>query len=239
MHPLLPVHVAAGSVALLSGYAALSLRKGGAWHARAGTWFFGSMLVMGLTGTIIALALPERGTATIGILTAYLVATSWRSATRRDGKAGRFEVAGIFVAFACVAALLALGLLGLREADGRVDLLPAAVHFPFAALAFLAAALDTAFVLRGRLSRPQRIARHLWRMCTALLIAAFSFFIGQQSRFPEALQGSYLLLIPPLAVLAAMLFWIVRVRFIGAFGKWARPVRAERGIARELVSENA
>lgn len=226
MHPLLPVHVVAGSVALLSGYAALSLRKGGPWHARAGSWFFGSMLVMALTGTVIALALPERGTATIGILTSYLVATSWRSATRRDGNAGRFELAGIFVALACVAALLALGLLGLREPDGRVDLVPAVVHFPFAALAFLAASLDTAFVLRGRLSRPQRIARHLWRMCTALLIAAFSFFIGQQNKFPEAVQGSYMLLIPPLAVLAAMLFWIIRVRFTRAFGRWAPAARA-------------
>src|SRR5688572_24076248 len=91
MHPLIPIHIAAGTVVLLSGAAALSLRKGARRHAQAGTWFFLSMLVMAGTGSIIALAMPERGTATVGILCCYLVATSWMAATRRDAVAGRAE----------------------------------------------------------------------------------------------------------------------------------------------------
>jgi hypothetical protein len=109
--------------------------------------------------------------------------------------------------------MLSFGLIGAGAANGRFDSLPAAVHFPFAALAALAAALDLNFILRRRLSARQRLARHLWRMCTALLIAAFSFFLGQQKVMPVAIQGSPWLFVPPLATLAAMIFWLVRVRF--------------------------
>jgi hypothetical protein len=224
VHPLIPFHVAAGSVALIAGGAAMIARKGAARHARAGTWFFLSMLVMTGTGTVIAFAKPERGTAVIGILTCYLVATSWRSARRRDGRSGRFEVAGLAVALGCAAAMLTIGLLGLREPDGRLDLLPAAIHFPFAALAALAAAFDLNFILRGELAGVQRVGRHLWRMSAALLITAFSFFLGQQDVMPKFIQGSPLLFLPPLAVLAAMIFWIFRVRFSRAF-HWALPRR--------------
>ncbi|HEX8622296.1 MAG TPA: hypothetical protein VF718_10015 [Allosphingosinicella sp.] len=210
-------HVAAGSVGLVAGAAALSVRKGGPLHARAGTAFFAAMLAMGGSGAAVAASIPERGTAVIGLFTCYLVATSWRTARRRDGTAGGFELAGLAAALACAAAMLAFGLVASASPDGRFDSLPAGAHYPFAFLAALAAGLDLNFLLRGRLDRRQRIARHLWRMCAALAIAAFSFFLGQQDEFPAAWRGLALWFAPPFAVLAAMVFWIFRVRFAPAF----------------------
>ena len=131
----------------------------------------------------------------------------------------------------CAATFLALGLIGANSPNGRFDSLPAVVHFPFAALAALAAGLDLNFILRRRLSGVQRIARHLWRMSVALLIAAFSFFLGQQDEFPRAMQGSFVWFLPPLATFAAMVFWLLRVRFSKAFRKFP-PGRAERELAR-------
>lgn len=216
-------HVAAGSVGLLAGAAALSAGKGGRLHARAGTAFFAAMLAMAGTGAAIAAWGSERGTAVIGLFTCYLVTTSWLTARRRDGLAGGFERAGLAVALACAAAMLAFALLASASPTGRFDSLPAAAHYPFALLAALAAGLDLNFILRGRLARHQRIARHLWRMCAALAIAAFSFFLGQQDEFPAAWRGLPIWFVPPLAVLAAMVFWIVRVRFTAAFGRPAAP----------------
>jgi uncharacterized membrane protein len=230
MHPLIPFHIAAGGVALIAGAIALVARKGGRSHGRIGGWFFFAMLAMAGTGSIIAFAKPERGTAMIGILTCYLVATSWMAARRRDGRAGWSEIAGLAVAMACAAALLTIGLLGLREPDGRLDILPAPVHFPFAALALLAAALDLNFILRGEISGVQRTGRHLWRMCAAFLIAAMSFFMGQQRSMPILIQGSPLLYLPPLGVLASMVFWIFRARFSRTF-LWVTP-RLAPGTAR-------
>jgi hypothetical protein len=67
-------------------------------------------------------------------------------------------------------------------------------------------------IARGGVSGAGRIARHLWRMCTALLIADFSFFLGQQQFFPALLRGSPVLLVPELVVLVLMIFWLIRVR---------------------------
>lgn len=180
------------------------------------------MLTMAGTGAIIAAMKPERISAVVGVLTCYLVATSWRTARRRDGKAGRFELGAVAVALGCAVVQLRFGFMAL--AAGRLDSLPPQPAFAFAFVAALAAALDLNFILGGGLSNAQRIARHLWRMCAALLIAAMSFFLGQQKVMPAGWQGSPLLFLPPLGVLAAMIFWQLRVRFSRRFGAWpARP----------------
>jgi uncharacterized membrane protein len=233
MQLLILVHIVGGSIALASGGAALTLRKGSPLHARAGSWFFASMLVMTVSGAIIAGLKPERGTAVVGLLTAYLVVTSWVTARRRSGVAGRFELGAFAFASACAIAQLSFGIQGLNSPTGLVDSLPAAVHFPFAALMALAAALDLSFILRRRLTPAQRVARHLWRMSAALLIAAFSFFLGQQKVMPDFIQGSPLLFVPPLAVFGSMLFWILRVRFAKA---WRRGPRQAAVAAREAAA---
>jgi len=233
VNPLLPIHIAGGGIALIAGAAALVLPKGSRLHARAGTWFFAAMLVLAGTGAVIAALKPERISAVVGVLTCYLVATAWRTARRRDGKAGRFELAALAVALGCAAVQLRFGFMAL--ATGRLDSLPPQPAFIFAGVAALAAALDLHFLLGGGLSNAQRIARHLWRMCAALLIAAMSFFLGQQKVMPAGWQGSPLLFLPPLAVLAAMVFWQIRVRFTRAFGAWPR----RRGAAPALPAREA
>lgn len=237
MNPLTLVHVVCGSLALLAGAAALSVPKGGRWHAKAGTLFFGAMLVMALTGATIAALRIERGTTAIGILTAYLVATAWTAARRRDGTSGRFEAVAMLLALGCAAAMAAFGAIALSSPAGRFDSLPAAAHFPFAVLAALAAALDLNFLLRGAVSGRQRIARHLWRMCAALAIAAFSFFLGQQDEFPAAWRGLAIWFVPPLAVLAAMIFWLLRVRFAAAFRHLLPRQKPRAGPAMALAPE--
>jgi uncharacterized membrane protein len=211
--PALIVHIVGGTVALSAGAAALWFRKGGTGHARAGTIFFGAMFVLTASGWLIASLKPDWGTAAIAIFTAYLVVSARVSARRRDGKPGRIVFVGCGVAIACALAFLWLGLFG----GTRPNALPPAADFPFAGLAALAVALDLNFILRGAAAPPQRIARHVWRMCTALLIAAISFFVGQQKVMPVSWRGSLLLLMPPLTVFVLMLFWLMRLRFGPSF----------------------
>lgn len=92
MNAVLIAHVAGGLVAMLTGAIAIAARKGGSWHASAGTWLFGSMLVLGVIASILARfkAPPEAGIS--GILVCCFVATSWVAARRRDGTTGRFEI---------------------------------------------------------------------------------------------------------------------------------------------------
>ncbi|MDB5722464.1 MAG: hypothetical protein JWP15_3082 [Alphaproteobacteria bacterium] len=225
--PILFLHIAGGTGGLLSGAAAMALPKGGTAHARAGSLFFASMLLMTTAGAAIAIGKPDRITTVMGVFTFYLVLTAWVT-VRRDGKAGGFE--RFAFAFGCAISLayLAIGMAASRLPGGRIDGLPGAIAFVFGSVAALATALDLSFLIRGRLSARQRIARHLWRMLTALFIAAMSFFLGQQKVMPAFVRGSPLLFLPPLATLAAMAYWLVRLRLAGAARRlpWIRAIDA-------------
>jgi hypothetical protein len=206
---ILIFHILAGSTALGSGAVALCFRKGSRNHARAGTLFFGAMLAMAASGLAMAAVEGERETAAVAALTAYLVLTAWWTARDRDGRARRFDR----YAMALPAALSVMLLLFAFDAvtHPRPEVPPQGL-FVFAGLAALPAALDLSFVIRGRLSGPQRITRHLWRMCMAMLFASFSFFQGQAHVFPAAVRNSFLLFVPTLGVLAIMLYWIAKTR---------------------------
>lgn len=220
MNPLTLFHIVAGSAALLSGGGALVVRKGGRSHARFGTVFFVSMLAMAGSGAVIAALAPERITAMVGVLTCYLVATAWTTARRRDGKAGGFEITAMVAAAAIAATQYMFGQMAGAAPNHRLDSLPGGVAHGFAALAAFAAAMDLNYILRRGATGRQRITRHLWRMCTALLIAALSFFLGQQDEFPKEWRGHFLWMVPPLAVLAAFVFWGFRVRLGQKFSRW-------------------
>ena len=224
MSVLTLVHIIFGSTALLAGAGALAFRKGGRLHAKAGTIFFAAMLVMALTGSMIAAFIPERGTAIIGLLTSYLVLTSWWTARHRNGRAGRFELFAFAAALAFASTMGAFGAMASAGATGRLDSLPASAHYPFAVVMLIAAAGDLNFLLRRTLGGRQRVARHVWRMCAALFIAAASFFLGQQDEFPQALKGLPIWFVPPFATLILMVFWLFRVRFAKAWA-WALPRR--------------
>lgn len=208
----LTVHIAGGSLAFAAGTAALCLGKGGRAHAQAGTLFFWAMLVLLLSGFALAVAGSHGSVAVGAILSLYLVATARAAARRRDGAAGRFELAALAVAIGCVLAQTAFGLLAAASASGRLFGYPAAAHFVLAAIAALFALLDLNFIRLRRASPAQRVGRHAWRMGVALFGAAGTF-LGQQ----KLVQPSPLLFVPLLAIVGAMLYWLIRIRFAGAF----------------------
>ena len=213
MNILMWVHIAGGIVALLSGTAAVAFRKGGPVHARAGTWFVASMLVLGVTASILEAFRDPPGSPVGGIMVCYFVLTSWVAARRRDGVAGRFEIVACAFALTMAALMVWGGLTG--------ETTPAGVGpiFALGGVCLLAGLLDLNVVLRRKLSAAQRIARHLWRMCVALFIATGSFFLGQQDALPRAVRGSPILFVLAFAPFAVMAFWLVRVRFGKAIGR--------------------
>jgi uncharacterized membrane protein len=217
--PLLIVHVSAGCLGILSGAAALSVRKGERLHRAFGTVFFLSMLTVSTLAVYLAIfapptaagGAPPSASVSIGILTIYLVATAWMTVRRTEGSIGRFEKGALFVALSVTAALLIFGLHAASIPTARPGgYVP---YFIFASFAAFAAAGDLRLILRGGISGVRRIARHLWRMCFALFFAASFFFLGQQKVMPVYMHGSPLLLALGIAPLLVMIFWLIRVRF--------------------------
>jgi hypothetical protein len=208
----LVAHIAGASLGLLSGAAAMSFRKGGRLHRAAGNVFFVSMLTMSAIAAVVAPLLPDRVSAIAGILTFYLVATGWVTARRKERTVGLFDYGAFLVALGVVAADVTFYVWAVNSPTGKLDGAPPQSFYVIGALAALAAGLDLRMIVRGGVVGAQRVARHLWRMSAALFIAVTSFFLGQQQVFPASMRGSPVLFVPVLAVLGAMIFWLIRVR---------------------------
>ena len=191
---MVQVHIVMGLLALLAGFVALFARKGGRLHRRSGMLFVAAMVAMLGTGAILSfLVVDEPGNGIGALFTIYLVVTSLLTVRRRVE-----DVREITLALAC----LAIGL-GLAQVMlGAMFIAPVMLGCGIA---------DLRLLKQGSLAGGRRLARHLWRMTFALWIATASFFLGQAKVLPEPLQNFWLLSIPVLAVLSAMVYWLSRV----------------------------
>ena len=221
--PILLLHISAGMVGMVSGAAALILRKGSSRHALVGKVFVASMLTMAATATYLAILKHQDSNIGGGILTFYLVATAWLTARRKDGETSIFDWGALLVP-------VALGLLtwlqgvrmiqaGSQEGNFRVGM-----SFFIGTVLLLAGVGDLRMLLHGGVFGKQRIVRHLWRMCFGLFIATGSFFLGQGSKiFPSIFRQSPLMLIPAFLPLLLLIFWVFRVRFTNAYKRMFVP----------------
>jgi hypothetical protein len=89
---------------------------------------------------------------------------------------------------------------------------PAGNYLFLGSIALIAAVGDVRMLVRGRISGARRIARHLWRMCFALFIAAASIFLARAHVFPEIFRRTGALVLLSLLPLILMIFWLFRVR---------------------------
>ena len=220
--PLLFLHIIAAVIGLLSGFMAVVLRKGSGLHGAAGTVFVVSMLCMSTTAVYIAAFLhPVAINVVAGLLTFYLVSTAWRAAKHRELRAGVLDLGALLFVLAVGLGAITVAVEAAGSASGSRDGIPAPVYFIFGSVALLCAIGDTRMFLRGGVSGGRRIARHLWRMCLALLIATLSLYPGQAKLFPMWLRETNLLFVPHIFLIGTLIFWAVRMR---------RRSRAERHV---------
>lgn len=223
--PVLLVHICAGTLGLLSGTAALCFRKGSRPHVLTGRVFVVSMLIMAVAAVDLAIVKHQPNNVGGGILTFYLIGTAWLTAKRRDGKTSRFDWVALLIPLVLGTLTWFSGVEKMRSPGPPADGVPAGMHFFMGSVMLLAAAGDARMLLRGGIFGTQRMARHLWRMCFALFIAAGSFFLGPSNRplrllsavgiakyFSPALFSTSLYLILSVAPLILLIFWLIRIR---------------------------
>jgi uncharacterized membrane protein len=213
MRMTLFIHILAGGLGLLSGFIALYAAKGASLHRKSGLIFVYAMLTMGCAGFLIAAIRSVAPAINIpaALMTSALVASALTTVRPPSRWTRGVDVAAMVVA-------LAIGMIDLTFAfeavanGGSRNGMPAFPFFLFGIVGMLAFAGDVRMMRSGPLKGAYRIARHLWRMCFALFIAALSFFIGQAQVFPKPIRIMPLLAMPILAVLFTMLYWLWRVR---------------------------
>ena len=208
------LHILGGSVAILSGAVALTVRKGDTAHRMSGTVFFLAMLMMTAIAAPLAALKPDRLSLVGAIWTFYLVATAWLTVRREDGRIGLAETLLPYLALAATAGAIVFGLQAWQARPAPFDGYGSGVHVMFAVfggLALFSALLDFRVISNGGVAGTHRIARHVWRMCTGTFMATGSFFLGQQKVMPVFMKGSPTLLALALAPFVAMIFWLLVV----------------------------
>jgi len=209
---LLPVHITAGATALATGFIALYAMKGGSTHRRVGLGFVYAMIVMGLTGAVIATWQRHYGTASGGVLTAYFVVTALATVRVIPGWSRSLDVSLMLVALAIGLTSLGLGIAAAVSPSGRREGLPPFPFFMTATVAILASVGDFRVIRAGGLLGTRRLARHLWRMLWAFWVATGSFFLGQAKVIPKPIRIMPVLGVIAIIPLVAMLYWLWRVR---------------------------
>ena len=219
---ILVFHICAGIVALLSGAAAMSFRKGSPRHRLAGDVFVISMLGLGASGATMGFMRHEALNVAMGILTCYLVTTAWRTARHGEEEAGIFDWGALMVPLAVGATLVIKGLQVVHDQPRLHKGVPVPAYFIFGSIALLFAAGDVRMFVRGGVFGAQRIARHLGRMCFALFIASASLFLARPHLFPAFLRKTHVIFLLGILPLILMIFWLFRVRFTNTYKR--RPV---------------
>jgi hypothetical protein len=228
--PILLVHICAGSIGLLSGTAAICFRKGSPRHVMAGRVFVASMLAMAIFAVYLAIVKHQPSNIGGGILTFYLIGTAWLTARRRDGQTSRVDWIVLLIPLALGTLTWINGIKVVRSGASSIDGVPVGMNFFMGTVMLLACAGDVRMLMRGGISGTKRIARHLWRMCFGLFIAAGSFFLGPSNRplrllsamgigqhLPMTLFSTTLYLILTILPLILLIFWLMRVRFTNAY----------------------
>lgn len=235
MHMLLPIHIAAGALAMIFGFAALFVRKGGTIHRRSGMLFVWAMVVMGVTASMLEFV-QGAGVANLvaAVLSIYFVGT----AVTTVRPPSRWTRAINIVALTVAIALALLSIVGGAKGINTPGLSPGGVPFRtigvmsfiLAAALLLAAAGDVRIMRFGPLKGGRRLARHLWRMCFALFIAAGSFFSIRERVariLPELFTSGPMRALPIVVLFGMMFYWLWRVRRTGALSRISTRVNAQ------------
>ena len=217
---LLPIHIVAGALAIILGAIALSVKKGGTAHRRAGMLFVYAMIVMGVTASILefmkSAAVSNLGAA---ILSLYFVGTALTTVRPPTRWTRAIDASALTVAVLLALLMMLGGVTGISKpglSSGGVPFRTIAVmSFILASVLLLAAAGDVRIMRSGLPRGGPRLARHLWRMCFALFIAAGSFFSIRErvaSVLPEPFTSGPMRALPIVLLFGAMFYWLWRVR---------------------------
>jgi hypothetical protein len=160
-----------------------------------------------------------------GVFTFYLTLTAWLTARRKDGQTAGFDWLLLLMPLALGTLTWMNGISIVRSGVDSPDGVPVGMSFFMGSVMLLAGAGDVRMLVGGGVVGAKRIARHLWRSCFGLFIAAGSFFIGPSNRplrllssaglgqhLSPALFSTTVYLILTILPLLLLVYWLLRVR---------------------------
>lgn len=209
---LLIFHILAGSISIVSGFIAMSSRKGKKSHTKAGSIFLIAMLAMCLSGAALSIWSAITITLLVSLLTLYLVATAWRASARFKQTVSWADAIGFILVSSIAVSFFYHGHLASVSPTGTIDNISigSTPYFVFGFLSLFAGLRDLSFILKTKRSIKQAQPAHIWRISIALFISTSSFFTGNPQVFPEWFNQSFIAPVPEQIVFLVMLYYLAR-----------------------------
>lgn len=215
----LGLHITAGIVGLIAGFAVIFLQKGSVTHKNTGWVFLLAMLVLGLTGSIIAYAKHIPLSMLNGMLLCYLLLTSLTTIRAVSTVSSLLNKALIGLASVLVAGYGYYFYLAVGISPAKLAGFSPAAYAVFGMITAYALAEDLVVKFSASVSRRMTLIRHLWRMLFVLFMATAAVFLGQAKLFPVTLVQSGAIFMPVVFVLLSLFYWLFKVFFISADNK--------------------
>ena len=203
---ILVIHIAAGSVALLTAFVALVTAKGGVIHIRAGRVYAIGMTLIFLTAIPLAILGASIFLLLIAVFSFYLVFAGWRFARNRSRRPQPVDwIAAAIMGLTGVGMWGYAAVLALSGAGNWVTL----VAFGFIAVALSVA--DGLFFNQGRPGKRRpaphlRIQRHLTNMMAGTISTITAVMVVNVSMNPVWVPW----LLPTIVITPLIIWWNVR-----------------------------
>ena len=203
---ILVIHIAAGSVALLTAFVALVTAKGGVIHIRAGRVYAIGMTLIFLTAIPLAILGASIFLLLIAVFSFYLVFAGWRFARNRSRRPQPVDwIAAAIMGLTGVGMWGYAAVLALSGAGNWITL----VAFGFIAVALSVA--DGLFFNQGRPGKRRpaahlRIQRHLTNMMAGTISTITAVMVVNVSMSPVWVPW----LLPTIVITPLIIWWNVR-----------------------------
>ncbi len=198
---LLVLHIAAGSVALLTACGAVVAAKGGVYHVRAGRTYAIAMTVIFLTALPLAVLGASVFLLLIAVFSFYLVFAGWRFARNRRLRPHAVDWLAAAVMGLTGVAMSAYGIVLAASGDSQWITM-----FIFGAIALALGLVDSRYYLRisrgNAGSRARRIQRHLTNMLAGTIATVTAVTVVNLDINPVWLPW-----ILPTAVITPLIVW--------------------------------
>ncbi len=194
---LLPIHIAAGAVALAAALVAVATAKGAVRHVRAGRVYVAAMTVVCVSAVSLALLGADVVLLLVAVFSFYLVFAGWRFARNASGRAHAADWTA-----AAIMGLTGLGMWGygaMLLLRGHPQWVALAV-FGFIAVAL--SAVDLCYHRARRRSAAERIARHLTNMLAGTIATVTAIVVVNVNTRP-----AWLAWIMPTIIITPLIVW--------------------------------
>ncbi len=194
---ILYIHIAAGSLALLTALIALVTRKGGNAHVLTGRVYAVAMTVVFLTSLPLAILGVNIFLFLIAIFSFYLVFAGWRFARNRRGQPHPVDWVAVITMSLAGIGMWGYGIVLLQASDSQWVTLGI-----FGGIALFLSLTDGRTYWRQQATGRIRIARHLTNMMAGTIATVTAVLVTNVVTRPE-----WLVWILPTLVLTPLIVW--------------------------------